>query len=188
MIINCLSNFDNIHTHVLEGPKAICSVPPRKAMELCRDGENQPYSIELHPWKAGKDLLEEFNEAIDFCKDDSNFIAIGECGLDSICDTDMSVQEECFVTALQAGKRLGKPMIIHIVRAWDKLLKLIDEYGDTDISPIVIHGYRKNETFAQQLIKKGFYLSLGKKYNEEVPKLIPADRIFHETDEITEEK
>lgn len=182
MIYGALREFDDIHTHIKAGPRSICSLSPKEAIELSRTDIEQPYSIMLHPWYINAELLAEFHEAIEICRQDSRFVAIGECGLDTNCETELSVQEEGFIAALTAAKNLHKPVIVHIVKAWDRLIQLIDQYGDKENSPIVIHGYRKNVQLAQQLVARGYFLSLGKKYNVEVPKIIPKDKLFHETD------
>ena len=184
MISETLRAFEDIHTHVSGNPKAICSLPPKEAIEMCRSNSNQPYSIMLHPWYIDQKLIEEFVEAVKFCKDDPNFIAIGECGLDSNCETPAELQQEGFVEALKTAKKLHKPVIVHIVKAWDRLFQLVDQYGDVKNAPVVIHGYRKNVQMARQLVARGYYLSLGHKYNVDVPKMIAKDRLFHETDSI----
>lgn len=184
MISGTLRAFDDIHTHVLGNPKAICSLSPKDAIEMCRNQGNQPYSIMLHPWYIDQNLINEFRDAVEICKDDTNFIAIGECGLDSNCETQIELQQEGFIEALTTAKKLHKPVIVHIVKLWDKLLKLVNQYGDMENAPVIIHGYRKNVQLAQQLVDRGFYLSLGEKYNVDVPKVIPKDKLFHETDTI----
>lgn len=192
MKIEELYIFEDIHTHVKAGQKSICSVMPKDAIALCKSKEYQPFSIELHPWYASRRLLQEFLDACEICRDDARFVAIGECGLDKGekgKENGFDIQEECFRHALRKAKELQKPVIIHCVKAWDELHKLIKAQYPlplTHYPPIIIHGFRKNAIFAQQLIQQGYYISLGKKYNPEIPKIIPADKIFHETDNIFE--
>ena len=182
MIYGALSEFDDVHTHVKAGPRSICSLSPKEAVELSRTDIEQPYSIMLHPWYINAELLTEFLKAIKICQKDPRFVAIGECGLDTNCDSDPAIQEEGFIAALTAAKELRKPVIVHIVKAWDRLFQLVDQYGDKENCQIVIHGYRKNVQLAQQLVARGYYLSLGKKYNVEVPKVIPKEKLLRETD------
>ena len=176
----------DIHTHVLAGPNSICSLPPFKAIELSRSVLNQPYSIELHPWYASQSLLEDFLKACEICKEDPRFVAIGECGLDSLAalgrnglaPVPMEIQKDCFNHALAKARELEKPVILHIVKAWEELFKMVDD----SFPPLIIHGFRKNATFAKQLISRGFYLSLGKNFDTNILKEIPEDRLFYETD------
>ena len=192
------TSFD-IHTHVPSGPNSICSLPPLKAIEMSRSNLNQPYSIELHPWYASTSLLEEFLEACEICKDDERFVAIGECGLDTLAisdknkslDVSLETQKHCFKQSLLKAKELHKPAILHIVKAWELLYEIVDEVFPSLSNPsdpiLIVHGFRKNVTFAKQLISRGFYLSLGEKYNPEVLSLIPSGKIFRETDRTIEE-
>lgn len=50
--------------------------------------------------------------------------------------------------------------------------------------PLIIHGYRKGLVLAQELVRHGFYLSLGEKYNSDVAKQISSSNLYHETDHI----
>ena len=49
--------------------------------------------------------------------------------------------------------------------------------------PWIIHGFRGKPQLAQQLLNKGFYISLGEKFNPETVSIIPVDRLLFETDE-----
>ena len=53
--------------------------------------------------------------------------------------------------------------------------------------PMIIHGFNKKRTIADELLAKGFYLSFGKSviyqvYLQEILKAVPFNRIFLETD------
>ena len=47
----------------------------------------------------------------------------------------------------------------------------------------IIHGFRGNKEVAQSLIRHGFYLSFGEKYQEEALAVTPPERLLLETDE-----
>ena len=53
--------------------------------------------------------------------------------------------------------------------------------------PVIFHGFEKNIALAQQLIQKGYYLSLGASLlsgkKDELILELPLDKIFLETDE-----
>ena len=55
--------------------------------------------------------------------------------------------------------------------------------------PIIIHGYNNNAIIANQLLKKGFYLSFGKAIMNEnsnpskIISTIPIEKLFLETDD-----
>ena len=195
MIFETLKQFDDIHTHVMGNPRAVCSLPPEEAIILSRTSQDQPFSIMLHPWHicqySGHDLLSQFAEAVSACSSDERFVAIGECGLDSKCDTPLSDQIACFEQALLIARQYRKPVILHIVRMWDQLLlstrRVFGQGGaataDAEGCRLIVHGYRKNLALAQQLVAQGYYLSLGSKFNPAVLTGIAPEKIYRETDE-----
>ena len=195
MIFETLRQFDDIHTHVMGNPRAVCSLPPEEAIILSHTCQNQSFSIMLHPWQICQhprhDLFSQFAEAVSACSSDERFVAIGECGLDSECDTPLSDQIACFEQALLIARQYRKPVILHIVRMWDQLLlstrRVFGQGGaataDAEGCRLIVHGYRKNLALAQQLVAQGYYLSLGSKFNPAVLTGIAPEKIYRETDE-----
>ena len=108
-------------------------------------------------------------------------LAVGEAGLDKNSEASLSFQLEVFVHHVVLSERVGKPMVIHLVKALDELLRLKRELRP--VQPWIIHGFRGKPALAETLIRHGFYLSFGEKYQEETLKQIPGDRLFLETDE-----
>jgi TatD DNase family protein len=136
------------------------------------------YSIGLHPCYV---LNASFNELVQWSSH-KNVIAIGECGLDSVCNTDTAQQQLLFTKQIQLANELNKPLIIHCVKAWDEVLRLLQPSK----VPVVFHGFNKSKEMALQLIAKGYYLSFGKALQQqrmqEIVSLLPAERILLETD------
>ena len=115
-----------------------------------------------------------------------NVLAIGECGLDKVCETDWNLQVAVFKRQITLANRMNKPLIIHCVRAFEELIKIIEEAKPT--VPVVVHGFNKKSTVADRFIEHGMYLSFGAAIlNRESPaaaalQRIPADQFFLETD------
>ena len=80
-----------------------------------------------------------------------------------------------------AGLELGKPLVIHLVKAVEELLKLKQRLQPAN--PWIIHGFRGKPALAQDYVRHGFYLSFGEKYQEESLRVVPAGRLLLETDE-----
>lgn len=141
---------------------------------------DQYYSLQLHPWHlTGIQDIEAYVSMARKLRNDPHFVAIGECGLDALCDTPQSLQIEAFRAALKVAEELEKPVIIHCVKLWAQLLtETKGHHGQ-----MIIHGFRKGPELARQLLDAGFSLSLGKRYHSEVLKIIPQDRLYYETDE-----
>lgn len=189
--MNSLCQFTDIHTHVPGRPNSILSISPSEVEGICASNaqlpekERQYYSLQLHPWYVQSEAdIEEFVRCAYQHHDDPQLVAIGECGLDGLCATPLSLQEQAFLAALQVAQQLQLPVIIHCVRHWDRLLALTTSLKWSQDCPLIIHGFRKGPQLALQLLNAGFSLSLGLHYNHDVPALIPSDRLYHETDEM----
>ncbi len=108
-------------------------------------------------------------------------LAIGETGLDALRGGDLAVQTELFKCHAAISEELKKPLIIHAVKTFQQIIALRNSLRPT--LPWIIHGFRGKEEMAVQLLKHGFYLSLGEKFNPEAARVIPAACLLVETDE-----
>lgn len=140
----------------------------------------QAYSMGLHPWYLPQDpaaalarlALEARQEQV---------TAIGECGLDSRCDTPMWLQVKAFTAQVRLAEELRKPLIIHCVKTAGELLALKRELAST--VPWIIHGFRAKPTVARMLLEGGCYLSYGLRFNPDSLRLTPPERLLAETDD-----
>ncbi len=107
--------------------------------------------------------------------------AIGECGLDRLRGADIKRQEQLFARHILLSEQLRKPMIIHCVRAFDRLLHMHREYRPRQLW--IVHGFRGKPQLASQLIDNGIAISLGERFNPQTANIIPEDHLFFETDE-----
>lgn len=114
---------------------------------------------------------------------DPAVVALGEAGLDKQINTPVSLQIELFTEQVKLSEEFKKPLIIHCVKAWDELLAVKKENNPEMIW--VIHGFRGNGILAKQLIRKGFRLSFGPKFNPEALRVAWPDYLLAETDEAT---
>lgn len=57
------------------------------------------------------------------------------------------------------GREAGKPLVIHLVKAVDELLKVKRDLRPSN--PWIIHGFRGKAALAEEYLKHGFYLSFG---------------------------
>lgn len=138
-------------------------------------------SMGIHPWNISSDWEKHF--AIiraNACKE--NVCAIGECGTDKLkSPANEELQQEVFRAHATLAEEAGKPLIIHCVKGFDTIIALHKE-----ISPKqawIIHGFRGKSQQAEQLIKNGFYISFGDKFNIDSVKATPLERLFIESDE-----
>lgn len=136
-------------------------------------------SVGIHPW-----YIYNVEEQLDELKRQAaqpGVVAIGETGLDKLADAPLPLQQEIFRTSVSLSEDFGLFVIIHCVKAWDELIALKKELKPR--MPWVIHGFRGNRTLAEQLIRQGFYLSFGDRFNPEALRAAWPDRLFAETDD-----
>lgn len=139
-------------------------------------------SIGIHPWYVTADDIEEQTEWIkQTAINDKRVIAIGECGIDKLCNTDINLQYEAFCNCITLSEELELPLIIHSVKTSNEIIKLRKSIKPKQAW--IIHGFRGKPEQALQYLSNGFYLSFGKLYNTESIKITPHDRLLFETDE-----
>ena len=139
------------------------------------------FSAGIHP----KDITQNWKSDFEEIKKktlDKNCIAVGECGLDGLITVDEKLQNEVFQAHLSWAEEIRKPVIIHCVRRFSQIL----HFKKAKI-PLIIHGFNKKETIAEELLNVGFYLSFGRAAMEslslqKIIRNIPIDRLFLETD------
>ena len=88
------------------------------------------YSVGVHPWDAGSFDLRALEEAArhDCVK------AIGETGLDTLRGPSLDIQESVFREHVRLSEMFGKPLIIHCVKAFDRLMALKKEIKPMPVS------------------------------------------------------
>ena len=140
------------------------------------------FSAGIHPHEIDENL----ENKILWLKEIStheNCVAIGECGLDGLISVEDELQEEVFRKQIEWANHIQKPLLIHCVRRFSRLILLCRKAE----VPIIIHGFNKNKSIGQDLLKKDFYLSFGKAVLENVNlqhflEEVPLHQIFLETD------
>jgi TatD DNase family protein len=179
--------FFNLHTHKFTNTPEILELVNQYPWDF--DATIPQYSIGIHPWYIDEIRLESDLKIIDAKLQLAECLALGECGLDKRIEVPMALQIEVFEQQIALAEKYQKPLILHLVAAFDELLAIKKRLKIT--VPIIIHGFSKNEQVAKQLTDNGFYLSFGKYLIrnpdlKNVFKAVPNDRFFLETDTIEE--
>mgnify|MGYP006194536699 CR=1 FL=1 len=111
-------------------------------------------------------------------------LAIGEAGLDKVCETDMELQKKIFAAHIQWANEIRKPLIVHCVRAHAEVMQMLKQLDNK--MPVIFHGFTKSKELALQLTAHGYYLSFGKAIEKsataEILAALPIEQIFLETD------
>ncbi|MBQ8438353.1 MAG: TatD family hydrolase [Alistipes sp.] len=138
-----------------------------------------PTSAGIHPWQAASGIIDEAAmRSADL---------IGEIGLDYACSVDRVAQEHIFRYQLSLAQRYCKPVVLHCVRAFEPMMKILGEYS---LAAVIFHGFIGSRQQAERAVARGYYLSFGEgafrsPRTLEAMRTIPLSRLFAETDEST---
>jgi TatD DNase family protein len=145
-----------------------------------REDVLSPTMAGIHPWEAeiGYELP---------CLTECDII--GETGLDYACEVDRYRQKELFLRHLAKAQQLGKPVVLHVVRALNDTLSILSEFKG--LKGVVFHGFIGSKEQATECIKRGYYLSFGERSlrspkTREVIATMPQNLLFCETDDNTD--
>lgn len=192
MILDC-------HTHKSR-PQAVVNIDPVSVgRHTFHFEDDRLYTVGIHPWNAGCYTVTDLNRLARLARD-PHVVAIGETGLDSVHDTyvwvpdekgkghdivlahpDVKKQMELLMHHIELSEAIRKPLILHVVKCYPEVLRLRVKLKPR--MPWIIHGFRGKAGLARDLLKYGFYISYGEKFNEAAVRATPPDRMLVETDE-----
>lgn len=156
------------------------------------------YALGIHPLYL-KDAMESdltlLEVALNAHQNDSRLVAVGEIGLDffvpELCASPLREKQEHFYRAqLELAQRFRLPVILHVRRSADRLLKHLRDFAKTGHRwSGIAHAFNGSETQAQEFIKLGFKLGFGGAVTYEralqlrrLACLLPLDALVLETD------
>lgn len=114
-------------------------------------------------------------------------VAVGEIGLDHfVTDVDHARQEWFFIEQLKLAKQFDLPVILHIRRAIDPILKQLRRFK---VTGGIAHAFNGSRQQAEEFIKLGFKLGFGGAMTypgstriRELAATLPLESIVLETD------
>ena len=167
----------DFHHHNRENTYGIYNLEPKEIVI------EKKFSVGIHP----KDIDENWEENFEKIKEISllqNCVAIGECGLDGLISVNENLQKEVFEKHILWANQINKPVIIHCVKRFSEIIP----FQKIAEIPLVIHGFNKKKTIADEMLRHGFYLSFGKSVLhslslQSILKEFPLEKMFLETDD-----
>ncbi len=144
----------------------------------------------IHPHDV-KNIDGDTFDQIRILLDHPKVIALGEIGLDYFKNySPQEVQRAHFRNQIEIAKELDKPIIIHCRDAKEDMISILSEYYDNPEGKSgIFHCFAGDVELAEAALGMGFYISFSgsvtfKKAEtlREVAKMVPADRLFAETD------
>ncbi|MFI3323355.1 MAG: TatD family hydrolase [Rikenellaceae bacterium] len=117
---------------------------------------------------------------------DNSIEAIGEIGLDFSRPINPETQESLFREQLDIALSQGLPVVIHAVRAVDRVLEILKEYKG--LKAVIFHGFIGSMQQAQRATDSGYFLSFGHRTfsspkSLEALRNTPITNLFFETDQ-----
>lgn len=140
-------------------------------------------SIGIHPWYLTEDSFPLQKKWITDMLADKRIIALGESGMDKQCNTPFDLQLKAFLFMITLSEEKSLPIFIHCVKAFNEIIALKKSLKPKQTW--IIHGFRGKKELAESLIKNGFILSFGEKYNQETLQTVPQKSFLLETDNNT---
>lgn len=177
----------NIHTHFPTGHLAVLEVE-NLYFGQAPSGKSPFLSVGLHPWFLKPENMDAALAWLEKQAALPGVVAIGEAGLDKVCDTSWGLQEQAFRWCIDISERVKKPLVIHCVRAHNEVVRLKKELKPAQ--PWIFHGFNKNTDVAAMLLHEGCYLSFGasilreNNHSAEALQHTPAGHFFLETDDM----
>ncbi len=147
-------------------------------------------SVGVHPHEVeseGVPSVDQLRQLIQHPK----VVALGETGLDYFYEhSPRDLQQQSFRNHIRLAKETSLPLVIHSRMAEDDILRILDEEQIQDLPrPGVIHCFSGTREFAEETLKRGFYISISgivtfKKAEDlrEIVKDVPVNRLLVETD------
>ena len=142
----------------------------------------------IHPWFADtvgagwEKRLEHFLTLI--------LCGIGEAGLDRKCPVDMQRQLEVFRIQLQLAAEFRRPLSIHCLGCWGRLVEILEQQKSRAPLPaVMIHAFSGSLEMMHRLVRLGCWISFstamgdpGREPLQRIAQETPIDRILLETD------
>lgn len=174
--------FVDIHTHQLENQNyySIINFDLQQAEKFLSTDKSFFCSIGIHPWEVDSIKKKEVFQLKKW-KNDSRWIAVGECGLDKNANASLALQKNFFEQQIALSEKLKKPLIIHCVRCFNEIIEIKKNLKPNQ--KWIIHGFRGKPQLAIQLLNNNIGISYGEKFNPQSVEITPFEQLYVETDE-----
>lgn len=142
--------------------------------------------IGIHPWQAGEVTSGWQERLADALK--ASTAGVGEIGLDRFCQVPISQQEEIFLAQLEAARYYHRPVSIHCVKRWGRLIELLAPFKDATL-PLLIHSFSGPVEIMHRLLDLGATISFSTQLAaperegiRQAFRAVPPERTLLETD------
>jgi TatD DNase family protein len=120
------------------------------------------YALGIHPLYVGRsadDDLDRLADALARHRDDPRLVAVGEIGLDHfVPGLDLARNERFYLAQLKLARDAGLPVILHVRRSADVLLKGLRRFG---VPGGIAHAFNASQAQAEVFVGMGLRLGFG---------------------------
>ncbi|MYL26679.1 MULTISPECIES: TatD family hydrolase [Halomonadaceae] len=131
----------------------------RKILELARTYSILAPAAGLHPWWADGSRGDSLEQLDRLLTDNSDLVAVGECGLDRKQGPALTQQQSVFEAQIRLAGRHDRPLLIHSVGTHDTVLALLRRLGFT--LPFLMHGFSGSREQADALVRQGAFIGVS---------------------------
>ncbi|MFM9913453.1 MAG: TatD family hydrolase [Methylophilaceae bacterium] len=130
----------------------------RTVLQLCERHPHCAPALGIHPLYINHSQPEDLVTLREFLDNDT-VVAVGEIGLDYFVEgQDLARQEWFFVEQLKLAQEFNLPVILHVRRAVDSVLKNLRKFR---VVGGIAHAFNGSRQQADEFIKLGFKLGFG---------------------------
>ena len=138
----------------------------------------------IHPWEAQKANRHWDTRLAELLT--KGRAGVGEIGLDRACGVGFTRQQEIFVRQLELACELERPVSIHCIRAWGRLLELLQERKQ-QLPRFMVHSFSGSVEVMGRLLALGGWISFGPGLARQERlaaccRTLPRERLLLETD------
>lgn len=187
-----------IRARAAERGVVLCVIPAVAAFNFATVRElahrqGDAYALGIHPLCTGEASdadLQTLDAELHARRDDPRLVAVGEIGLDYFAEgLDADKQERFFHTQLQLARKHGLPVLLHVRRSVDKVLKHLRQTAGGRPWHGIAHAFNGSEQQANACIELGLKLGFGGAVTFEralqlrrLASTLPMDALVMETD------
>ena len=149
---------------------AICVIPAVAAFNFdtvreLAHRQHDAYALGIHPLCTGEATeadLQTLAAELEMRRADPRLVAVGEIGLDFfVPGLDADKQAHFFHAQLQLAHRHGLPVVIHVRRSVDQVLKHLRQVGGSTDWHGIAHAFNGSEQQAAACLQLGLKLGFG---------------------------
>jgi TatD DNase family protein len=148
------------------------------------------YALGIHPLYVAHATdadLQQLRRCLAAWRDDPRLVAVGEIGLDHfVPDLDRAQQEHFYTAQLQIAREFDLPVLLHVRRSADALLKGLRRWP---VRGGIVHAFNGSAAQAALFVERGFKLGFGGAMTHEralqirrLAATLPAEALVLETD------